>query len=356
MLQQIQVRDVGDDQSSSSVYTHKTQQELFEVERVIKKKVEEGKTYYLIKWKNYSENEMTWEPMENLFSIFDLIDTFEEQQKKLRYPNYEMDQSEKGDESYDSSLAEIDMKKRRRKRKRRRTKSKFVVEKPNHKRIPIEEHKKEILQEHLKGDITFDTPHKVKNVKIQNGRLVFNICWQSRSDGATPYDELVSHDILREKFPYLLLDFYEERLMYGSKKLNVKNKSNENFNSVSTRGDDSIKTDRMDLPENIIHSTSDMIEKPISITKENDLLYSLPDFSNFNSNSNINLNQNNNQNNNLNNNLSNNLKNNIPLPSILSVNSDTPTLNSSDNMMNFLNPFNIPSNLNPNIFNFLNNL
>lgn len=58
------------------------------VERIIAKKISSGKVFYLIKWKNYSEEEMTWEPIENLNNVNHLINEFEEgYNKKYRDGN-----------------------------------------------------------------------------------------------------------------------------------------------------------------------------------------------------------------------------------------------------------------------------
>ncbi len=40
----------------------------YEVEDVIDKKEVDGKTLYLVKWKNYPKSQNTWEPKENFDS------------------------------------------------------------------------------------------------------------------------------------------------------------------------------------------------------------------------------------------------------------------------------------------------
>lgn len=53
--------------------------EAFEVERILDMKENCGKTFYLIKWKNYSKNWNTWEPKENLENCPLMIKKFERQ-------------------------------------------------------------------------------------------------------------------------------------------------------------------------------------------------------------------------------------------------------------------------------------
>nr|GMC80269.1 chromo domain-containing protein LHP1 [Ipomoea batatas] len=54
------------------------------VEAVRKKRVRQGEPQYLIKWVGWPEESNTWEPRENLASITDMIDEFEESLAKKK--------------------------------------------------------------------------------------------------------------------------------------------------------------------------------------------------------------------------------------------------------------------------------
>jgi len=59
-----------------------SQEEVYEVESIRKKKITAGgNILYLIKWKDYSEDENTWEPIENL-ECQEMIDEFEAKENK----------------------------------------------------------------------------------------------------------------------------------------------------------------------------------------------------------------------------------------------------------------------------------
>ena len=54
---------------------------LFEVEKILDKKIQGGETYYKVKWLGYSISEASWEPIDNLSGAPDIIKRYE---KNLR--------------------------------------------------------------------------------------------------------------------------------------------------------------------------------------------------------------------------------------------------------------------------------
>ncbi|EDR29759.1 chromobox protein, putative [Entamoeba dispar SAW760] len=57
--------------------------QTFEVERIVRKKIVHGITSYLVKWKNYSSKDNTWETEDEIRTKYSvLIDDFEKNQKK----------------------------------------------------------------------------------------------------------------------------------------------------------------------------------------------------------------------------------------------------------------------------------
>ena len=50
--------------------------ELYEVQAIREKKIVNGRDYYFIKWMGWPEDTNTWEPIENLKEVFDLVDEY----------------------------------------------------------------------------------------------------------------------------------------------------------------------------------------------------------------------------------------------------------------------------------------
>ena len=62
-------------------------EEEYEVEKIIDKKIENGKTLYLVKWVGWDLSESTWEPQANLENSKLLIEKYEKSKKKHKASN-----------------------------------------------------------------------------------------------------------------------------------------------------------------------------------------------------------------------------------------------------------------------------
>jgi len=64
----------------------------FQVERIVDKRIQNGQKLYLIKWEGFPDSECTWEPVENLLSVLDLIVDYEVRDC-IKDPNQEEEQN-----------------------------------------------------------------------------------------------------------------------------------------------------------------------------------------------------------------------------------------------------------------------
>jgi hypothetical protein len=62
-----------------SKYIPETNQEEFEVETILDKRIIRRKPQYLVKWMHYPLHDATWEPLENLANSMDKLKEFENQ-------------------------------------------------------------------------------------------------------------------------------------------------------------------------------------------------------------------------------------------------------------------------------------
>ncbi|RWS05468.1 Chromobox protein-like protein [Dinothrombium tinctorium] len=146
----------------------------YEVERVVEKKKQNGKTFYLLKWKGYSEEENTWEPEENV-TCSELLKEFEERRKAEKL--LKEGQSDKVP-PVRISLRDVDSE--RKKKKKKKKKYKDDRERHSEKREKYEKyekHKMKKLDDHIESDESKELCSDVHTSRIANGLLkvdVFN--------------------------------------------------------------------------------------------------------------------------------------------------------------------------------------
>lgn len=147
--------------------------EEYSVEKVLQKRIKNGKVEYFLKWKGYGNEDNTWEPEENL-DCPELISAFEESEKKR--------------------LAQLEQSKKR--------KAQEVVDAKN---TTIAKKKSERKEGFDRGLV----PEKIIGATDTSGELMFLMKWKD-SDEA----DLVPAKQANNKCPQVVISFYEERLTW----------------------------------------------------------------------------------------------------------------------------------------------
>ena len=137
----------------------KTRKTIFyEVEKIVDKRTNVyGLVEYLVKWKGYPSSENTWEPKKNL--------------KRLDYMIKE----------YENGIGE-----------------KYV---------------KKMRKGSLNKEIP-DIPKKVIKMKIISGIRFCKIKWKKRRNNNNPTPSYAKYDIIKEKYPKIILDYIEKHIHY----------------------------------------------------------------------------------------------------------------------------------------------
>jgi len=150
--------------------------EEYVVEKIVDKRVTNGKTEYFLKWKGYSDVDNTWEPLENL-DCPEMIKDFEDQYKKKKENANEKKRKLNGAESVPDALPS----------------------------------KKKAEDDRPRGFDRQLDPEKIVGATDSSGELMFLIKWKG-SDEA----DLVPAKLANDKCPQVVIKFYEERLTWHS--------------------------------------------------------------------------------------------------------------------------------------------
>ena len=137
---------------------------LYEVEKIIdKKRNQYGNISYLVKWVGYSDEECTWEPLANLSTVKEMIEEFE----KVKGKEYDR---------------------------------KWKI-----------------------GNIEEDAPKYILDAELKpNFELFMKIRWKKRRANIQPADSLVPYQVIKKKYPYLVLEYFEKHIHvknFGNKKI-----------------------------------------------------------------------------------------------------------------------------------------
>ena len=129
---------------------------FYEVEKIVDKRTNiYGLVEYLVKWKGYPSSDNTWEPKKNLKKLDHLI------------------------KEYENGIGE-----------------KYV---------------KKMKKGSLNNEVP-DVPKKIIKMKKINGERYCKIRWRKRRNNNNPTPSYIKYEILKDKFPFLVLDYIERHI------------------------------------------------------------------------------------------------------------------------------------------------
>lgn len=155
---------------------------MYSVEKVLDKRIRNGKVEYLLKWNGYGDEDNTWEPEENLECCEDMIIEYEENIIRL--------ENEKNQNSESECLLDVGT---------------STIASPE---LPIND----LPEIKPKPEDYFKTekvPEKIVGATDINGQLQFLIKWKDLDEA-----DLVLAKEANIKWPQTVIRFYEQRLTW----------------------------------------------------------------------------------------------------------------------------------------------
>ncbi|XP_032903690.1 chromobox protein homolog 3 isoform X1 [Amblyraja radiata] len=168
---------MGKKQGSKTKKSEDVQPEEYIVERVLDRRVVQGRVEYLLKWKGFTDADNTWEPEDNL-DCPELIQEFLDSQKATK---------ERTDAFKRKSVSE----------------NESEENKPKKKKDPTDNQPR--------GFARGLEPERIIGATDSSGELMFLMKWKDSDDA-----DLVPSKEANVKCPQVVIAFYEERLTWHS--------------------------------------------------------------------------------------------------------------------------------------------
>lgn len=188
----------------------------YNVEKILDKMTTtKGVVKYKIKWEGWPESKCTWEPLENLESVQDMVAEFEEQ-----LANKTMKINDTRTETYSAKL-----------RQSRSKEMQVESEDKEHQHDNESKGVSKITELPEEGHLKYkDRPRRIVSMKfeIEQNKTWFLIEWGPREDGRVPKASYMSNEDFKTYDPVYLLEFYETKMVYltRKKKTGLVNNSN----------------------------------------------------------------------------------------------------------------------------------
>ncbi len=194
------------------------------VEKILDRKLQNGKRMYLVKWENYPMSQNTWEPVNHLTNVLDLVEAYEKAHQDPPPSTSSTSLAEPRTAEEVKKMGESKLGGKKRKRPidspvQQLEKEAKVMELPigdkskgSQKTAATSSTRTSCSSE--KGNFEKDIPVNVTGVRREGDNLMCTLSWHRRLDGVLPENTEVSTQQMREKCPHILLDFYESRIKF----------------------------------------------------------------------------------------------------------------------------------------------
>jgi hypothetical protein len=219
----------------------------YEVEKIVGKKMNsKGQPEYLVKWVGYPSSANTWEPVKHLKNCLDDIEKYEKKTKPCEKAKKHIAKRTEGSASSGKRTKKAKQAKETKKTKKANDNNNLPSEDSSEpSEIELEEEKSHVTEsesvseEEVQkekssdvkdsstchdtatsctskdvGNIDCDVPKKIKMATyLSENSINCLIDWNPRYDGTVPKSSWYSSQVVKEKYPSLLFQYYESRMV-----------------------------------------------------------------------------------------------------------------------------------------------
>ncbi|XP_029719934.1 chromobox protein homolog 3 [Aedes albopictus] len=190
-----------------------SEEEEYVVEKVVDRRERKGKVEYFLKWKGYDSSANTWEPRENL-ECPELIKAFEDARAAARKENASKEKEKEKEKKKPSKPSSTSSTKRKADSDGEEASDDDkddAASTKSSKSKSAADNDAAASDDGMNGFERGYVPEKILGATEANNELLFLIQWKDKDKA-----QLVSSKEARKHCPQLVIDFYEERLIWQS--------------------------------------------------------------------------------------------------------------------------------------------
>ena len=202
--------------------THKTKQKLnlsyhngvydeeFVVSGIVDKKFEDGIPFYKVRWHGFPDSQCTWEPVKHLTNVLEMVKEFDKIiAAKTGTATSTGDEDNSNQDKSSKNMSRTNSFKNCTSAPKRVIGGEKDSEASNACSVHVKEEVK--IEE---GKLEKDVPEKIVAGKKVDKKIMCTLSWKARDDGIVPANSECCSNDLKDRYPNLLLDFYESRLNF----------------------------------------------------------------------------------------------------------------------------------------------
>ena len=194
--------------------------DVYQVEKIVGKRWKGGKVQYKVKWEGYPYSQCTWEPLENLQTVIELIDQYNESQqttsKKVKKGNEEDYLHKKRKNSGSDAHEEEKEKKTDKESNESKEESKDSNNKEQSATHSSQEKEVDGVITIKDGEAEKEKESKIIYLHVITINKEFKAVVQISKDGVESQITIPTSE-LRHLNPDILIDFYESKIKFTSK-------------------------------------------------------------------------------------------------------------------------------------------
>lgn len=179
--------------------------DVYQVEKIIGKRTKGGKPMYKVKWEGYPLSQCTWEPIENLQNVLDMVEEYDKSHSTASSIDKDTTLLGKKRKLFDSDTL-------------KEKKSKETKEKKDNSNKESSNDSKEKEADGvicIENDSSSESHHK-QYIRVITINKEFKALVEVKKDGLST-EETITTKELRRLNPGILIDFYESKIKFTMK-------------------------------------------------------------------------------------------------------------------------------------------